>query len=72
MSNHIEQQPLLEQPDNTEDDHNDNDDDRPSHSVSFKEEVQLIPPNLRSTTSSRETRKSRLCYIYYATLSNLL
>ena len=63
MSNHIEQQPLLEQPDNTEDDHNDNDDgnDRPSHSVSFKEEVQLIPPSLRSTTSSRETGKSHLC-----------
>lgn len=69
MSNHIEQQPLLEQLDNTEDDHNDNDIDRPSHSVSFKEEVQLIPPSLRSTTSSRETGKSHL---YYTTLSNLL
>uniref|UniRef100_A0A8H7Y803 Amino acid transporter transmembrane domain-containing protein n=1 Tax=Psilocybe cubensis TaxID=181762 RepID=A0A8H7Y803_PSICU len=31
---------------------------RGSHNVSFKEEVQLIPPPLRSTTSSREIRTS--------------
>ncbi|PPQ67326.1 hypothetical protein CVT25_005909 [Psilocybe cyanescens] len=31
---------------------------RGTHSVSFKEEVQLIAPPLRSTTSSREIRKS--------------
>lgn len=49
MFKHIEQEsalPLLE----------DTEEDRPS--VSFKEEVQLIPPNLKSTTASREAGKS--------------
>ena len=60
MFKHIEEEsirPLLEQPDNAED-------DRPRPSVSFKEEVQLISPDLRSTTSSREAGKSHFAILY--------
>ena len=66
MPKHIEQeesiQPLLEQPDDTEDD----------HSVSFKEEVQFISPHLKSTTSSREAGKSLFAMLYMAQSSLLL